>query len=137
MSAEVQGLVRGKVELECFMCMGEFDCGDYAPVVMCANQHSCCAPCWQELLRNEGGKQLNCPHCSQPLNRKNTNKNRYLITIFELIQAYNKYVAELQNELETLRKQQQHNPRASLLNKNPKMVNSFILFSENTDKLAR
>ena len=42
---EIQTLIKDKVEMECFMCLGQFDNGDYAPMMMCMNQHSCCAPC--------------------------------------------------------------------------------------------
>lgn len=46
----------------------------------------------QELLKNDGNKQLACPQCQQPINKKAVTKNRHLITIFEVILAYKKYV---------------------------------------------
>lgn len=103
---------------------------------MCINQHSCCAPCLQQLLKNDVSKQVNCPHCNQPVNKKSVVKNRYLITIYELIDAYKNYVKDMQAELESLRKLTSITPKASLLNKQVKMVNSFILM-EKSDKNIR
>ena len=137
MSQEIQNLIKNKVEQQCFLCMGQFDGGQYAPMMMCINQHSCCAPCMQELLKNDASKQISCPHCNQPLNKKSVTKNRYLITIIQLITAYNKYVGQLQNQLETLRKASTVDPRASLLTKHSKLVNSFILTSDRQDKILK
>jgi hypothetical protein len=53
----------------------------------------------QELLKNEGTKQLSCPHCQQPINKKLVTKNRHLMTIFEIIAAYKKYATTLEDEL--------------------------------------
>jgi hypothetical protein len=92
---EIQSLLRDKVETECFLCLCEFDGDEYAPVVMCINQHSCCAPCMQELLRVEPSKQLACPHCNQPINRKVTAKNRHLLTIFQIVQAFARHLHQL------------------------------------------
>ena len=92
---EVETLLRDKVELECFMCMGEFDDGDYAPMMMCMNQHSCCAPCLQELLKNDSSKQVACPHCGSPVIRKAVTKNRLLLTIFDPVKEYKKRVTQL------------------------------------------
>ena len=103
---------------------------------MCINQHSCCAPCLAQLLKNDANKHVNCPHCSQPVNKKSVVKNRYLITIYELIEAYKNYVKDMQAELESLRKLTSITPKASLLNKQVKMVNSFILM-EKSDKNIR
>jgi DNA-directed RNA polymerase subunit RPC12/RpoP len=64
-------------------------------MIMCMNEHSCCAPCLQELLKTEGNKPLACPHCQQPVNKKLITKNRHLMTIFELITAYKKYAGTL------------------------------------------
>lgn len=47
MNQEIQNIIKNKVEQECFLCMGEFDNNEYAPMMMCSNQHSCCAPCMQ------------------------------------------------------------------------------------------
>lgn len=125
-SEEVNALIRGKVEVECFMCMGEFDCAEYVPMIMCMNQHSCCAPCMQELLKNDNGK-LSCPHCNQPIVKKSVTKNRLLVTIYELIAAFKRHVASLEEELQLAKKVTLLDPKASLLSKNPKLVNSFIL----------
>lgn len=103
---------------------------------MCINQHSCCAPCLQQLLKNDASKQVSCPHCNQPVNKKTVVKNRYLITIYELIDAYKNYVKDMQAELESLRKLTSITPKASLLNKQVKMVNSFILM-EKSEKNIR
>ena len=85
MPKEVESLLRDKVELECFLCMGEFDNGDYAPMMMCMNQHSCCAPCLQELLKNDTNKQVTCPHCNAPIIKKAVAKNRLLLTIYDIV----------------------------------------------------
>jgi hypothetical protein len=84
----------------------------------------------QQLLKNDANKQPSCPHCSQPLNKKAVSKNRYLITIYELIDAYKKYVQDLQTELESLRKLTSIDTKASYLAKQAKMVNSFISFEK-------
>lgn len=98
MPKEVETLLRDKVELECFMCMGEFDNGDYAPMMMCMNQHSCCAPCLQELLKNDTSKQVTCPHCSAPIVKKAVTKNRLLLTIYDIVKEYKKKLTDLENE---------------------------------------
>lgn len=75
--------------------MGEFDSGDYAPMMMCMNQHSCCMPCLQELLKNDANKQVLCPHCNAPIIKKAVTKNRLLMTIYDLVKAFKKRVSEL------------------------------------------
>ena len=93
--------------------------------MMCTNQHSCCAPCMTELLKTN--KSINCPHCSQPVNRKFVTKNRLLLTIYALVESFKKQVMRLQAEIESLRKtSNSSDTRASLLSKNPKLVKSFI-----------
>ena len=97
MNEEAQAIVKDKLERECFMCMGEFDDGEYSPMMMCTNQHSCCAPCMAELIKN--GKAMNCPHCNQPINRKNVTKNRLLLSIYALVDSFKKQVMRLQAEI--------------------------------------
>lgn len=123
---EVEGILRDKVEVECFLCLGELDTEDYYPMMMCMNQHSCCAPCLQELLKNDAKAQLSCPHCNAPIVRKAVAKNRLLITIYDLVNAYKKLVIQLEDELESLKKVSQIDMKTSLLSRNPRMVNSFI-----------
>lgn len=91
-SKEIEAIIKGKVEMECFLCMGEFDTQDYAPMMMCMNQHSCCAPCMQELLKNDANKQVTCPHCNAPIVKKTVTKNRLLMTIYDLVRAFKKQV---------------------------------------------
>jgi hypothetical protein len=84
----------------------------------------------QELLKNEGNKQLSCPHCQQPVNKKLVTKNRHLMTIFEIILAYKKYVASIEDELDLMRRMSNISNvdmKGSLISKNPKMVRSFIM----------
>lgn len=119
------------------MCLGEFDDNDYMPMMMCMNQHSCCGPCIQELLKNDGGKQVTCPHCNAPIMKKTVTKNRLLLTIFEIVKTYKKYVIDLEDELESLKKLSSIGMKNSLLSKNPKMVNSFISGLEIPNKIAR
>jgi DNA-directed RNA polymerase subunit RPC12/RpoP len=123
---EVEAILKDRIEVECFMCLGEFDTGDYAPMMMCMNQHSCCAPCMQELLKGDAKTQVTCPHCSAPIIKKSVTKNRLLITIYELIKSYKKYVVELEDEVESLKRNSKSDMKMSLLSRNPKMVNSFI-----------
>jgi len=117
------------------MCMGEFDCDQYAPMIMCMNQHSCCAPCMQELLKTDSSKSLTCPHCNQPIIRKSVTKNRLLMTTYEVINAFKSYIATLQSELESLRKLTSIDSKVSLLSKNPKLVSSFILKPDRSSKI--
>lgn len=117
--------------------MGEFDGQDYAPMMMCMNQHSCCAPCLQSLLKNDANKQILCPHCSAPIVKKAVAKNRLLMTIYDIIRVYKKYVCELEDELESLKKVNTLDVKASLLSKNPRMASSFILGLENANYLLR
>lgn len=106
---EVESILKDKVEQECFMCLGEFDSRDYAPMMMCMNQHNCCTPCMQELLKADAKTQVTCPHCNAPVIRKSVAKNRQLIVIYEIVQAYKKYVINLEDQLETLKKNSSSN----------------------------
>jgi predicted amidophosphoribosyltransferase len=117
--------------------MGEFDSKDYPPMMMCMNQHSCCAPCLQELLKNDSKQQVFCPHCNAPVIKKAVTKNRLLLTIYELVAAYKKYTIELEEEVESLKKVNSFDMKTSLLSRNPKMVNSFIQGIEQQNKLLR
>ena len=39
---------------------------------------------------------LNCPHCNAPIVRKAVKKNRLLITIYEVVKAFKKHIAEME-----------------------------------------
>ena len=80
-----------------------------------------------ELLKNDTKALLTCPHCNAPVVRKAVCKNRLLITIFELVKAYKKCVIELEDEVESMKKMSTIDMKTSLLSRNPRMVNSFIL----------
>ena len=73
--------------------MGQFDTQDYAPMMMCMNQHSCCAPCLQELFKGDANKLLTCPHCHALIVKKAVAKNRLLIAIHEIVSAFKKHVS--------------------------------------------
>jgi len=62
---------------------------------MCINQHSCCAPCMQELLKKDSVKQINCPHCHLPINKKTVTKNRLLLLIYEIVDAFKSQISML------------------------------------------
>ena len=68
-------------------------------MMMCMNQHSCCAPCLRELLKNDANKQTTCPHCSAPVVKKAVTKNRLLIAIYDIVQIFKKHVSSLEDEL--------------------------------------
>lgn len=97
MCEEAQQILKDQCENECFLCMGQFDHDEYAPMMMCMNQHSCCSPCMNELLKSN--KNFNCPQCQQPLNRKAVGKNRFLITIYQLVDAFHKQITQLQTQI--------------------------------------
>ena len=126
---EVQTILRDRVETECFMCLGEYDSEDYAPVVMCTNMHTCCGPCLKEVLKQDLSKAY-CPYCNAPAIRKTMTKNRYLMTIFELVEAFKRHVKELHQEAETSKRHVSFDTKASLLSKNPKLVSSLIFAQE-------
>ena len=63
--------------------------------MMCMNQHTCCGPCMQELIKVEPSKQIACPHCNQPINRRHIVKNRHLMTIFEIVHAFTRQIKQL------------------------------------------
>ncbi len=92
----------------------------------------------QQLIRVDPSKPIACPHCNLPINRKLVVKNRYLLTIYELIHAFKRYVAELKEELQKSKKVTSSlDLRHSLSSKQPHLTSSFIIPSNQKDQFLQ
>lgn len=106
--------------------------------MMCINQHTCCAPCMQQLLRVDSCKPVSCPHCNLPINRKLIVKDRHLIVIYELINAYKRYVAQLKEQFSKCKKiTSSLDLRHSLSSRQPHLASSFILPTNQKDQFLQ